>query len=165
MRAEGVRHNGRVAAHLEFAEFRLADDTAVRVELAAVGQPALDGGELDDVPVGFERPVPVGRGGRAAEIAAGSLRWTLRPLAPLLQEVHDSLGRLEDQPDEVSVEFGVQIGQDLKLGIVGANGQASMKVCATWRRSAAAPDGSGAGDPDGTGAGGAAGAGDAPRSR
>lgn len=57
----------------------------------------------------------------------------LRPIGLVLQEVQDSLSALDHPPQEVSVELGVQIGQDLKLGIVGANGQASMKVCATWR--------------------------------
>jgi len=126
------------AESAEFAEFRLADDTAVRVELATVGQPPPPGEQPDDLPEGFEAPVPAGRGARAAaELAAGSLRFVLRPLGPLLQEVHDSLSGVSDPPDEICVEFGVQIGQDLKLGIVGANGQASLKVAATWRLAAA----------------------------
>jgi hypothetical protein len=45
------------------------------------------------------------------------------------------------------------VGQDLKLGIVGANGQASLTVSATWQLSAetepeAVPE-AGAGGPDG----------------
>jgi hypothetical protein len=122
----------------EFAEFRLADDTAVRLELAPVGQPLVAAGETDDLPEGFGDTIPVGRGSaRTAEWAAGTLSWALRPLGLLLQEVHDSLVTVSAPPQEVSVEFGVQIGQDLKLGIVGANGQASMKVSATWRLPAA----------------------------
>lgn len=70
-------------------------------------------------------------------LATDTLRAALRPLGPLLQEVHDAVASSERAPDEVSVEFGVQIGQDLKLGIVGSNGQASMKVSATWRLSSA----------------------------
>lgn len=152
------RHNGGVP---DFAEFRLADDTVVRLELAPVGaEPPVsddpsddpsDGrpdaghagngeawdGQLDDLPEGFSTPVPAGRGSRGAALAAGTLRGALRPLGLVIQEVHDSLGALDNPPQEVSVELGVQIGQDLKMGIVGANGQASMKVSATWRLPAA----------------------------
>lgn len=118
----------------DFAELRLADDTLVRVELAPVGQPPSDGGGPADLPEGFAEPVPVGRGSRAAAQAASAVLGTvLRPLGLVLQEVHASLAGLHDPPQEVSVELGVQIGQDLKLGIVGANGQASLKVSATWR--------------------------------
>ncbi|WP_329363145.1 hypothetical protein OG896_06165 [Streptomyces sp. NBC_00669] len=117
----------------DFAELRLADDSLVRVELAPVGQPPSGEGEPDDLPDGFSAPVPVGRGAGAARLAAGTLRGVLRPIGLVLQEVQDSLSALDHPPQEVSVELGVQIGQDLKLGIVGANGQASMKVCATWR--------------------------------
>jgi hypothetical protein len=117
----------------DFAEFRLADDTVVRLELAPVGQPPDFDGELHDLPEGFSTPVPVGRGSRAAGFAADSLRRALRPLGLVLQEVHDSLGTVGNPPQEVSVELGIQIGQDLKMGIVGANGQASMRISATWR--------------------------------
>jgi Trypsin-co-occurring domain 1 len=85
-----------------------------------------------DLPEGFAGGLPVARGGAAA-LAAGTLRGVLRPLGPLLQEVHDAVSAARDRPEEMSVSFGVQIGQDLKLGIVGASGQASMTVSATWR--------------------------------
>ncbi|WP_447035909.1 CU044_2847 family protein [Streptomyces sp. DSM 118878] len=39
-------------------------------------------------------------------------------------------------PTEITVIFGVQVGQDLKLGIVNGSGQAHLTVTATWR-----PDG------------------------
>ncbi len=43
------------------------------------------------------------------------------------------MGAAANPPQELSVEFGVQIGQDLKLGIVDANGQASLTITATWK--------------------------------
>jgi hypothetical protein len=124
------RQNEGVA---EFGELRLSDGSLVRVELAPAGVVTV--GEGEDLPEGFRAPVPVGRG-----VAAGVLRTVLRPLGLVLQEVHDSVGALADPPQEVTVELGLQFGQDLKLGIVGANGQASMKVSATWRRGAAGAD-------------------------
>jgi hypothetical protein len=111
----------------------LEDGTPVRFLLApAVGAPAprVD----DDRPEGMGRAVPVATGGGAvASLAAGALRGALRPLGPLLQEVHDSVRDVADPPDELSVTFGVQVGQDLKLGIVGGNGQAHLTVTASWK--------------------------------
>jgi Trypsin-co-occurring domain 1 len=127
-----------------FAEIRLDDDTSVRLELAPAGLEAADlpgpapqggpdgAGRERDLPDGFSGGTPVSRG-RASVLAAETLRGVLRPLGPLLQEVHDAVSAAPDRPEELSVSFGVQIGQDLKLGIVGASGQASMTVSATWR--------------------------------
>ena len=128
------RHNDDVA---EYTELTLADGAAVRLELTAVGEPPSTAAhETDDLPDGFGSEVLVGTGGRrTAALAADALRAVLRPLGPLLQEVHDSITSAADPPDEINVEFGVQIGQDLKIGIVGAKGQAAMTVSATWRTS------------------------------
>jgi hypothetical protein len=60
------------------------------------------------------------------------LRSALRPLGPLLEEVHTAVTATAHPPQHLTVEFGIQIGQDLKLGVVGANGQATMTVSATW---------------------------------
>ncbi|GGU70023.1 hypothetical protein GCM10010211_39550 [Streptomyces albospinus] len=94
--------------------------------------PALAAGA--DLPDGMGPTVPVARGGAAAAATAvAALHTTLRPLGPLLQEIHDAVTASERPPHEMSVQFGVQVGQDLKLGIVGANGQASLTITATWR--------------------------------
>jgi hypothetical protein len=59
---------------------------------------------------------PAGRGAQAAAaLATDTLRAVLRPLGPLLQEVHDAVAAAPDRPQEINV----QVGQDLKLGIVG----------------------------------------------
>ncbi|MEU5109629.1 CU044_2847 family protein [Streptomyces sp. NPDC021354] len=131
----------------DYAEIVLADDTSVRLELAPVGT-APSGGPGGEA--GGSRPgrpggiggvggvTPVGRGSRAAAaLAAEGLRTVLRPLGPLLQEVHDAVCAAPNPPHEINVQFGVQVGQDLKLGIVGANGQASLTVSATWQLSGA----------------------------
>ncbi|PNE37415.1 CU044_2847 family protein [Streptomyces noursei] len=121
------------------AELTLADGTSIRLELApAHGGPrpadSSDGDPAADLPGRIEELVPRARGGeRAAATAVAALRTTLRPLGPLLQEIHDAVASAEQPPDQMSVQFGVQIGQDLKLGIVGANGRASLTITATWR--------------------------------
>lgn len=120
----------------DFAEIHLTDDTTIRLELAPTGGAPLSAGSAidEDLPSGIGGATPVGRGGAAAaKLAAGTLRTVLRPLGPLLQEVHDSVTATANPPKEITVQFGVQLGQDLKLGIVAANGQASLTVSATWR--------------------------------
>ncbi|GAB2932766.1 CU044_2847 family protein [Streptomyces mayteni] len=57
----------------------------------------------------------------------------LRPLGPLLEEVHRSVSAVPDPPEELSVSFGIRIGNDLELGIVGQSADATMTVSATWR--------------------------------
>ncbi|WP_411123604.1 CU044_2847 family protein [Streptomyces sp. x-19] len=121
------------------AELALADGTSIRLELA----PAPDPTRPDDLPgaaaaegfLGGTAPEAGAAhgGGRAAAEAVAALRTVLRPLGPLLQEVHDAVTAAERPPDEVSVQFGVQVGQDLKLGVVAGSGRASLTITATWR--------------------------------
>jgi len=119
------------------------DGTPVRFLLAEApaGYASGQDGQDDDLPEGMGTVVPVASGRRAvAEFTAGALRAALSPLGPLLQEVHDVVRAVPQPPSEVSVAFGVQVGQDLRLGIVGGSGQAHLTVTATW---AAAPAGAG----------------------
>ncbi|QHC24011.1 CU044_2847 family protein [Streptomyces sp. GS7] len=125
------------------SELTLADGTSIRLELTPVDgahrphpQPdaATDRTEAADLPEGTGPTGPVARGGAAAAATAvAALHTTLRPLGPLLQEIHDAVTASERPPHEMSVQFGVQVGQDLKLGLVGANGRASLTITATWR--------------------------------
>ncbi|WP_327296120.1 CU044_2847 family protein [Streptomyces sp. NBC_01197] len=113
----------------------LDDGTPVRflltpVEGATPAPPAPD----RDLPEGMGQAVPVASGGRAvADFAAGALRGVFKPLGPLLQEVHHAVISAPEPPTELSVTFGVQVGQDLKFGIVGSNGQAHLTVTASWK--------------------------------
>ncbi|MBT2675032.1 hypothetical protein J7E95_30345 [Streptomyces sp. ISL-14] len=114
-------------------ESEFDDGTPVRFLLAPAPAPARG----DDLPEGMGRAVPVATGGRAvANFATGALRGALKPLGPLLQEVHDAVKDVPEPPSELSVTFGVQVGQDLKLGIVGGNGQAHLTVTASWKPAA-----------------------------
>ncbi|MCX4851396.1 CU044_2847 family protein [Streptomyces sp. NBC_00893] len=112
-------------------EFRLDDATTVRFLVAEERQPALEDEDSPDV---IGALVPVARRGQAvADIAADVLRSTLKPLGPMIHEVHDAVTAGPTPPAEVTVTFGVQLGQDLKLGIVNGNGQAHLTVTATWK--------------------------------
>ncbi|MFI2204286.1 CU044_2847 family protein [Streptomyces sp. NPDC020192] len=119
-------------------ELELDDGTPVRFVLApGAGAAPVTPEPDDDLPAGMGRVVPVGAGGRAvANFAADALRGALRPIGPLLQEVHDAATAVPEPPTELSVTFGVQVGQDLKFGIVGAAGQAHLTVTASWKPTA-----------------------------
>ncbi|WP_225826621.1 CU044_2847 family protein [Streptomyces naphthomycinicus] len=114
-------------------DLALSDGTPVRF-LLAPGPDAAPAPPDDDLPQGMGRALPVGAGGRAvANFAAEALRGALRPIGPLLQEVHDAATAVPEPPTELTVTFGVQVGQDLKFGIVGAAGQAHLTVTASWK--------------------------------
>ncbi|MEV5594605.1 CU044_2847 family protein [Streptomyces sp. NPDC052496] len=117
--------------HYDYVEFPF-DDATVRVELAAAGEPAGGHGGAD-LPGGIGGVTPVGSGARVTALASDALRAVLSPLGPVLQQVRDAVRTAPDPPQELAVTFGVQIGQDLKLGIVGSAGQASMTVSASWQ--------------------------------
>ncbi|MFF4827965.1 CU044_2847 family protein [Streptomyces sp. NPDC001312] len=118
----------------DYVEFTFADGTAVALQAFAPLSAAHDGPAAEDEPVpGFGASRPVSVGSRVAVAAESTLRSLLAPLAPLLQQVHDSVSTVPDKPSELSVTFGVRVSQDLKLGIVGAGGEATMTVTAQWR--------------------------------
>jgi hypothetical protein len=120
------------------AEAQFEDGTPVRFLLTPVQGGAVPEADGDDRPEGMGKAVPVATGGAAvASFAAGTLRRALRPLGPLLQEVHDAVTAAPEPPGELSVTFGVQVGQDLKFGIVGGSGQAHLTVTASWKPTAA----------------------------
>jgi NTP-dependent ternary system trypsin peptidase co-occuring protein len=116
--------------HYDYMEFTLDDGAQVRLHLSGAGQPPSDDADLPD---GISGVVPTGRGARVGALATDALRTVLSPLGGVLQQVHDSVRGIPDPPHEISVDFGIQIGQDLKIGIVGVNGQASMTISATWQ--------------------------------
>ncbi|MFJ9606011.1 CU044_2847 family protein [Kitasatospora sp. NPDC101176] len=119
----------------ETVELKLADGTGVVVELSPA--PAAYGVELPpgaaDLPPGSGPVVPVGRARRAAETAGRTLADVLSPLGGVLDSVHSAVRAAVRPPDEVEVELGVKLTHDLKLGIAGAGGEATVTVRATWK--------------------------------
>ncbi|MFI7103080.1 CU044_2847 family protein [Streptomyces sp. NPDC050161] len=145
-----------------FNELQLADGTAIRFDVTAgdgtpwpdgapgAGQLPDDAGEsrhpegpgapdeeaMAELPDGMGPSVPVARGdgdSRVSRMAVRTVRAALAPVGSLLQEVHDAVLSAPQPPEEVTVTFGVQIGQDLKLGVVGGTGQAHLTIAASWR--------------------------------
>ncbi|MGK4579998.1 CU044_2847 family protein [Kitasatospora sp. HPMI-4] len=133
-----------------FLEFAFTDGTSVMLHAfpaaEKAAEPESEPAPYGSLPPGMAGGRAVGRGaedesqedgerraGRVTRLAHGSLRAALRPLVPLLQEVHDTVAGVPDRPDTVSVEFGVRFGTDLKLAVVGGSGESSLKVSATWQ--------------------------------
>ncbi|MFD5015388.1 hypothetical protein SAMN04487980_105317 [Streptomyces sp. cf124] len=115
----------------EFVEFTFDDGQAVLLEVFP--------SPLADSPAGATAPgsaplVPVaGDGnGRVARAARGALRQVLQPLVPVLQSVHDTVSAMDRRPQQLTVDLGVKVGNDLTLGIVANKGEASLTVSATW---------------------------------
>jgi hypothetical protein len=114
----------------ELVELKLTDGTGVLVEVfAPTPEPAAD----LDMPDGTGIVVPVGRGQRVASAAGQALSDVLRPLGSVLDSVHQAVASALRPPDDVSVELGVKLSQDLKLGITSTQGEAVVTVRATWK--------------------------------
>ncbi|MER6073623.1 CU044_2847 family protein [Streptomyces sp. NPDC001817] len=121
----------------DFVEFTFDDGTVLALQVfdalpSAHAGPQEEAVGQESVP-GFGRSRPVARGARVVAAAEGALNALLAPLVPLLQRVHDTVAAVPDAPDELSVGFGVRVGSDLKLSIVGATGEATMTINANWR--------------------------------
>lgn len=124
----------------DYLEFAFDDGRTVLIEVFA-GPPADDA--ADGGRAGGRPPlVPVAGGGRIGRAAGAALRETLQPLVPVLESVHGTMTRVDPRPESVTVELGVKISSDLRLGIVSGNGEASFTVSATWSLAAASLPGS-----------------------
>ncbi|MFD4016337.1 CU044_2847 family protein [Streptomyces sindenensis] len=110
----------------DFMEFAFEDGSSLALQVFPAAAP-----EETSAP-GFGTSVPVARGSRLGAVAGTALRGVLSPLVPLLQQIRDTAASVPDAPDEISVSFGVRIGNDLKLGVVGVAGEATLTVTANW---------------------------------
>jgi hypothetical protein len=122
----------------EFVEFTFDDGQAVLLEVfpSPLSDSAAGGATPGSAPL-----VPVaGEGhGRVARAARGALRQVLKPLVPVLQSVHDTVSAMDRRPQQLTVDLGVKVGNDLTLGIVANKGEASLTVSATWNLEAPVP--------------------------
>ncbi|MFG3172337.1 CU044_2847 family protein [Streptomyces sp. NPDC048200] len=124
-----------------------ADGSVVRLHLAPVPDSGVvvpearierhedDSSEPLELPPGFGSAEPVSVNGRTAHAltrGGEALADALRPLGGVLAGIHQSFTESTRRPSEVTVEFGVTLGSDLKLGVFSGSGEASFTVSATW---------------------------------
>ncbi|MCB5908405.1 CU044_2847 family protein [Streptomyces pinistramenti] len=89
-----------------------------------------------ELPEGFGSALPVSVDSRLHRTLTRSgevLEEALRPLGSVLGQIHRSIADSSHHPDEVTVQFGVTLGSDLKLGVFSGKGDASFTVSATWK--------------------------------
>ncbi|UWE10414.1 CU044_2847 family protein [Actinacidiphila bryophytorum] len=111
---------------MRFVDFAFDDGTSVLVQVSP--GPGDGGGEWeDDTAVG-----PVGVGSGAVRRVGHELERAFAPLVPVLEGIRGQARRMQDAPDELSVQFGVQFTSGLKLAVVGSV-EATFTVTATWR--------------------------------
>jgi len=115
----------------EFVEFTFEDGQAVLLEVfpSPLAASATSGATPGSTPL---VPVAGSGDGRVTRAARGALRQVLKPLVPVLQSVHDTVSAMDRRPQQLTVDLGVKIGNDLTLGIVANKGEASLTVSATW---------------------------------
>ena len=116
----------------EFVRFTLDDGSEVLFESAESDLVALHGGGQADVQDGGKLTARLQGVAEAAEEVAGSLRDRL-------------------VPDEVSLEFGLQVSGGVNWFFAKAQGEGSIKVTLKWAGNAASATASGTGQEPGKG--------------
>jgi hypothetical protein len=116
----------------DFIDFTFDDGTCLALQVFDLPPRSQENEGKGDAVPGFGGSRPVARGSRVVAATEGALTSLLAPLGPLLQSVHGTVMAVPNTPRELSVTFGLRVSHDLKLGIVGAGGEATMTVVATW---------------------------------
>lgn len=99
--------------------------------------PSPPGGESDSGPVAAAPGGVVTRGGRSSaatlERAQRSFEAALGPIRTVAQGVLGQLSSLPRAPDEVRVEFGVELSAQAGAILAAAGSTAHLKVGLTWK--------------------------------
>lgn len=110
--------------------------------------PLQDGGSMV-VQVSDDASGPVTRGwgeGRARELAQQTFEQAIGRVQPAADALLAQMRGLAQAPDEVAVEFGVEMSAEAGAFIAAVSSTANFKVSLTWRR-AAGPVLGGSSDP------------------
>jgi Trypsin-co-occurring domain 1 len=118
-------HGRQGQAVTRLIEFPTTDGSTVLVEVAdGTGGLVTRGGSHGEV---FDRAQ------QTFEKALGRIR-------PAVQGVFDELFSLEKRPDEVCVEFGMDVHAEVGAFIAAASSTSNFKVTLTWRPASHPPD-------------------------
>lgn len=132
---------------MALVEFTLADGSKVLVETdgPALAVPvdespqpgeSLQPGESGRVPVrGWRDHIPGARIAQAVEVSAGrTFEQAIDTVRPAAESLVNRLRSVADGPDEVTVEFGLQMSAEAGAYIAKAATAANFTVTMTWRR-------------------------------
>jgi Trypsin-co-occurring domain 1 len=101
-------------------EFPLQDGTSILVEVDAAAGPVTRG-------LGDQHGV--------AERAQQTFEQAIARVQPAAQALVGRLRAVADAPEEIGVEFGLQLSVEAGAFIAAASSTANFKVTLTWRRS------------------------------
>lgn len=111
---------------VRLVEFPLQDGGTVLVQVAD--------GDAGDVTRGWGD-----QGTRVVEQARQSFEQAVARVQPALQGLLTELRSLAEAPEQIEVEFGLQLSAEVGAFVAGASTTGNFKVSMTWRRR---PDGS-----------------------
>lgn len=111
---------------VRLVEFPLQDGGTVLVQVAD--------GDSGDVTRGWGD-----QGTRVVEQARQSFEQAVARVQPALQGLLTELRSLAEAPEQIEVEFGLQLSAEVGAFVAGASTTGNFKVSMTWRRR---PDGS-----------------------
>jgi hypothetical protein len=106
-------------------EFPLQDGTSILVEVDAAAGPVTRG-------LGDRRGV--------TEQAQQTFEQAIARVQPAAQALVGRLRAVADAPEEIGVEFGLQLSAEAGAFIAAASSTANFKVTLTWRRSHPTPN-------------------------
>lgn len=75
------------------------------------------------------------RGARVVDSAPESFERALAKIEPSLQGIIDRLRRSIDGPDEVGIEFGLELSAEANFFVASGSTTGHFKISMTWRRS------------------------------
>jgi Trypsin-co-occurring domain 1 len=104
-------------------EFRLEDGTSVFVEAESSGREAVRGGRA---------------GGLAME-AGETFESALARVQPAAFAIVELLRAISDAPEEIEVEFGIQLSAEVGAFVARASGDANFRVALRWSRNPKQP--------------------------
>jgi hypothetical protein len=122
----------------ELAAFTLADGSTVLVEALATPQVSIDveSGGSDHVAVRGWRD-RVSAASEVTTVAANrTFEQAVEGVQPAATSLVKQLRAMADSPDEVSVEFGLQMSAQAGAYIAQAAATANFKITLVWRRAA-----------------------------
>ena len=113
----------------QLVEFPLEDGSTILVQVAdAARQPG----------------APVTRSVRSSsdqvtERAATSFEGALDRIRPITAKIIERIRSIEDSPDEIQVEFGIDLHAELGAFVASASTDANFKLSLTWKHADPAP--------------------------
>jgi hypothetical protein len=107
----------------KLVEFRLEDGSSLLVEAESADREITRGGRAEGLTVE----------------ASESFEGALRRVQPAAVAIVERLRGLSDAPEEIEVEFGIQLSAEVGAFVARAAGEANFRVALRWSRNSQRP--------------------------